>query len=429
MFRYMVFGGVAAALCGLAANWHAMAGERTPAKPAANVAETPATPATEPAARQAVVPKPLSEEVKKGVGWLVEHQLKDGGWGQGEESAQMGGGGQLKDVASVADTCMAALALIRADNTPAQGEYAGNVLRAVEFICGEIEESDKDSLYITATRGTRVQSKLGPYIDTFTAAVLLPEVKDRMPDEAGKKRVAAAIDKLMAKIQKNQQADGTWGGQGWATTIQQGMAVKGMNRAAQFGAKVDEKVRARAEKQARESFDKASGSFSAEGSAGVQLYSAGSNLGSVAESVKTNRQQKGALEEKLASPAASATEKAEARATLNRFKEAEKDLDDAQDAVIARMDDKQFIAGFGSNGGEEFLSYMNIGESLVLKGGDAWKAWDKSISENLYRVQNNDGSWSGHHCITGRTFCTSAALLVLMVDRAPQPLSDKMRQR
>ena len=70
------------------------------------------------------------------------------------------------------------------------------------------------------------------------------------------------------------------------------------------------------------------------------------------------------------------------------------------------MDDKQFIAGFGSNGGEEFLSYMNIGESLVVKGDDAWKSWDKSISENLNRVQNSDGSWSGHDCITGRTFCT-----------------------
>ena len=37
---------------------------------------------------------------------------------------------------------------------------------------------------------------------------------------------------------------------------------------------------------------------------------------------------------------------------------------------------------------------MNIGESLVVKGGDAWKSWDKSIAENLNRVQNNDGSWT-----------------------------------
>jgi len=437
MLRSMVFGGVTAAMCGLAA-WCAAADEKAPEKsatpaekPEAKATERPATPAQKREAKQApaVAPKALSEHVKKGTKWLVEHQLKKGGWGQGEESANMGGGSQMKDVPSVADTCMAALALIRAGNTPVQGEYAKNVLHAVQFVCGEIEESDMDSLYITPARGTRVQSKLGPYIDTFAAAVLLPEVKDRMPDEAGKKRVTIALDKLLAKIQKNQRPDGTWDGQGWAPTMQQGMAVKGLNRAAQSGAKVDEKVRARAEDQARRSFDKPSGKFKADGSAGVELYSAGSNLGSQSESVKTNRQKKRDLERKVASAATPRAEKDEARATLKRYKEAESDLQDAQTAVVARLDDKQFIAGFGSNGGEEFLSYMNIGESLVVKGGDTWKAWDKSISQNLNRVQNSDGSWSGHHCITGRTFCTSAALLVLMVDRSPQPITEKMRKR
>ena len=226
----------------------------------------------------AVTPKPLSENVKRGTKWLVEHQLKKGGWGQGEESAHMGGGSQMKDVPSVADTCMAALALIRAGNTPAQGEYAKNVLHAVEYVCGEIEESDKDSLYVTPTRGTRVQTKLGPYIDTFSAAVLLPEVKDQMPDEAGKKRVAAALDKLLAKIQKNQRADGTWGGQGWATTIQQSMAVKGLNQAAQNGVAIDEKVREKAESQARQSFRQALGQVLKEGSAGVEAVHAGGQL-------------------------------------------------------------------------------------------------------------------------------------------------------
>jgi hypothetical protein len=415
----MVFGGVVVAICTLAAVWLAVAEDKTPA------------PSTEKAAvkQAAVTPKPLSEHVTRGTKWLVEHQLKKGGWGQGEESAHMGGGGQMKDVPSVADTCMAALALIRAGNTPTQGEYAKNVLNGVEFVCGEIEESDKDSLFVTPTRGTRVQPKLGPYIDTFVAAVLLPEVKDKMPDDAGNKRVAAALDKLLAKIQKNQRSDGTWGGQGWATTIQQGMAVKGLNRAAQNGVAVDETTRARAEGQARQSFDKASGKFKSEGSAGVQLYTASSNLGSVSESVKTNNQKKSSLEIQLASPASTASEKADARQTLARYKSAEVDLHDAETAVIAHLDDKQFIAGFGSNGGEEFLSYMNIGESLVVKGGAPWKSWDKSISENLDRVQNGDGSWSGHHCITGRTFCTSAALLVLMVDRSPQPIAEQMKRR
>jgi hypothetical protein len=47
------------------------------------------------------------------------------------------------------------------------------------------------------------------------------------------------------------------------------------------------------------------------------------------------------------------------------------------------------------------------------------------MTQNLDRIQNGDGSWSGHHCITGRTFCTSTALLVLMADRAPVPVQAK----
>ena len=40
----------------------------------------------------AVASKPLSENVQKGLGFLVQTQLKNGGWGQGEESANMGRG-------------------------------------------------------------------------------------------------------------------------------------------------------------------------------------------------------------------------------------------------------------------------------------------------------------------------------------------------
>src|SRR5437868_6789946 len=68
----------------------------------------------------AVEPKPLSPIVKKGLDWLVEHQLPGGGWGEGEESPQMRGSGRneaLRDTPNVADTCIAALALIRSGST------------------------------------------------------------------------------------------------------------------------------------------------------------------------------------------------------------------------------------------------------------------------------------------------------------------------
>jgi hypothetical protein len=360
--------------------------------------------------------------------WLVEHQLSDGAWGQGEESANMGGGSQMKDKPSVADTCMAALALVRSGSTPAKGDYSNNILKAVNSVCQEVEKSDKDSLSVTLTKGTRVQSKLGQYIDTFTASLLLAEVQNQMPDETSKQRVAKALKKVLHKIQKNQRSDGTWAADGWAGTLSQGMAVKGLNRAAQVGQPVAQEVRERAEENARKSFDRGSGKFSPAGSAGVELYSAGSNLGAMSDSVNTNQQQEAQVRDQMQS-AATPKERDDAKAKLDRFNAAKKDLSAAQSAVIERLDDKQFIAGFGSNGGEEFLSYMNIGESLVVKGGENWLSWDKSITDNLNRIQNKDGSWTGHHCITGRTFCTSAALLVLMVDRCPVPTSAKLRQR
>jgi len=212
------------------------------------------------------------------------------------------------------------------------------------------------------------------------------------------------------------------------------MAVKGLNRASQAGKQVDEKVREKAEEYARKQFDKKSGSFSKEGSAGVSLYGAASGLGALQDSVNTNEKQAAEMEEEDKKKAPQSTpapplSKAEKELKLQRFKQAKKDLEAAQQAVIKKLDNKAFVAGFGSNGGEEFLSYMSIGESLVVKGGDDWKTWDKGITDNLNRIQNKDGCWTGHHCITGRTFCTSAALLVLMADRTPVPIAAKMKQR
>ena len=37
-------------------------------------------------ARSGVVAKPVSDTVRKGLTWLVQHQLASGGWGQGDEA-------------------------------------------------------------------------------------------------------------------------------------------------------------------------------------------------------------------------------------------------------------------------------------------------------------------------------------------------------
>jgi hypothetical protein len=82
-------------------------------------------------------------------------------------------------------------------------------------------------------------------------------------------------------------------------------------------------------------------------------------------------------------------------------------------AINGRLSDTKFVDGFGSIGGEEFFSYLNISDSLRRSGGKAWNEWYSSITEKILKLQNNDGTWSGHHCITGRVAVTSAAILNL----------------
>jgi hypothetical protein len=86
--------------------------------------------------------------------------------------------------------------------------------------------------------------------------------------------------------------------------------------------------------------------------------------------------------------------------------------------INAQLSNQTFVNGFGSMGGEEFFSYLNIGDSLRRTGGDDWNKWHSDITKKILALQNNDGTWAGHHCITGRVAVTSAAILNLRADRA-----------
>ena len=115
-------------------------------------------------------------------------------------------------------------------------------------------------------------------------------------------------------------------------------------------------------------------------------------------------------------------DKAKAAKKLVELETAEKANDEVQAGLAKNVKSEAFVAGFGNNGGEEFLSFMNISETLVLIGGKDWTDWDAKMVKGLEKAQDKDGSWQGQHCITGKTFCTAGALLVLMADRTPFPL-------
>ncbi|HMO86237.1 MAG TPA: hypothetical protein PKC18_15090, partial [Lacipirellulaceae bacterium] len=73
-----------------------------------------------------------------------------------------------------------------------------------------------------------------------------------------------------------------------------------------------------------------------------------------------------------------------------------------------RLSDEQLLAGFGNNGGEEFLSYLMTSETLLIAGAEKFHEWQDKMQGRLAKIQNADGSWGGHHCITSPVFCTAA---------------------
>ena len=107
---------------------------------------------------------------------------------------------------------------------------------------------------------------------------------------------------------------------------------------------------------------------------------------------------------------------------LEQLSRSEKDRRDNApeiDAIKAQLSDARFVTGFGSIGGEEFFSYLNIGDSLHRAGGPEWEKWNSAMKAKILQLQNQDGTWAGHHCITGRVAVTSAAVLLLLADREP----------
>ena len=337
--------------------------------------------------------------VKRGIDWLVSVQGNDGGWGQdGGETSFVRQGERLETSGNdVANTAVATLALIQAGHTPTKGKYQAAVRRDLDFVLRHVEESSQEGLGVTSIKGTQIQRKLGPYIDTFLTSTLLAEIDGEMRLAKSNERVRLALQKCVNKIENNQQADGSWNlAGGWAPILGTAMASRSLFEAKQKGLDVDGEVLARVDDYTKASAKPAAVGTGVAGGRGVGTFTAGPSDAGVAL-------YKGAqvLEQ------------------LSRTEEDRKRNAKEIAAVSGQLSNARFVRGFGSMGGEEFFSYLNISDSLHRTGGKEWQEWNPKIKTQLIRLQNEDGSWAGHHCITGRVAVTSAAILTVLVDQTP----------
>jgi len=342
----------------------------------------------------------VSAAVAKGARWLASVQGADGGWGQdgGEDSSARPGERLESSGNDVANTAVAALALLQAGS-----QYNPQVERALAFVLQQIEASPTDGLAITNRQGTQIQRKLGPCIDTFLSSMLMSQLDGRASTPALNARVRKALQKTVAKIEKHQQSDGSWNiAGGWAPVLGTSMASRSLFEAQNRGVAVDAAVLKRAE-------DYTVIALSAPPPPAAPVAAGGVSAGRMGGAASAAPVEAAGV---ALYQSAQALEQL-SRTTADRVQNAKQ-----ISAIQGQLSNAAFVGGFGSMGGEEFFSYLNISDSMKRIGGDAWSKWHADITQKILGLQNSDGTWAGHHCITGRVAMTSAAILNLTVDRA-----------
>lgn len=369
--------------------------------------------------------------IQHGLEWITKAQSQNGGWGAGSHHRQdvM----DPKAVPSPATTAIVAMALLRSGNTLKTGAYSSQLRNALSYLLEKIESSSSKSFNITDQTGTQIQVKLGANIDVILASQFLSNLLDGNieHDEQLKERVKKANNICVSKIQQAQDGNGSFAGSGWAGVLQSSFATNALEAAQGQGATVDDKALDRAREFQKGNYDSKTGSVKTEMGAGIMLYSV---TGSARASAKEARRADEAInkarqEGRLgtnALPTAQNLEiigfgKDEAMKYATAYEVYQSAKVQAQRAEV--MD------GFGSNGGEEFLSYLQTGESMIIGRDHEWKKWYDNMSGRLLTIQNDDGSWSGHHCITSPVFCTATCLLILSVNNDVNKLTELGRNK
>ena len=307
--------------------------------------------------------------VRRGIEFLKRARNRNGGFGP-EVAAR----------SDIGCTAMAGLALLGDGSTPVQGRHR-KILQGIEtFLLKKVRVMPKGN--ITAQTGTQLQNKIGSQAHTFFSLLFLSQIagEAHISDET-----LNAVSKLTRCVVGAQKSDGSWGRESWAPTLGTVMGWTSL-RSAHFAGM---KVGGSPEKTAEHLLGQMSKGMANRQGWMHQLYKNATGIRVLYAMGKENE------------PAAK-----------KAFKEVLKLIKDNNTA-------------FNQAGGEEYLAFHLITETMLQKAGTDWETWFPIVRDKIIKVQNKDGSWTGHHCITSRTFCTAAAVLVLSAPNRYLPISQQ----
>src|SRR5262249_5056759 len=181
----------------------------------------------------------------------------------------------------------------------------------------------------------------------------------------------SGLEKCVAKIEHNQTKEGSWNvGGGWAPLLGTSMASRSLYQAQQKGVVVSQDALRRADaytvKNQQESM--ARGRI-------------GGGTGGVSETAVVT-----------ATAGVALYQDAQALEQLSRTEESRKKNAKEIAEINRKLSDSKFVDGYGSIGGEEFFSYLNISEGLKRSGGKALSEGHLKITAKNLKLQKHDGT-------------------------------------
>jgi hypothetical protein len=314
------------------------------------------------------ITKDAQASIDKGTKWLLKAIRRDGGVGV--------------DIGAPPDigcTAIVGLALMSQGSSPIGGPHSQELDRILGFILRAVAQMPNSN--ITSETGTLLQRKVGDQVHTFLAALFLSQVMGECHDED---EVKAALERLTHVIATHQQKDGTWGSQSWAPML--GTVMGWISLRSSFSAGF--KVEASADKTAE----------------------------ALLKQIKEQRGQNQGWMHDLYKNVCGI------RVLYSMGREKDEIYQSAIKEVMQLV--KANDQAFQQAGGEDYIAFHFITECMMHQRNGLWEEWYPLMRDKLVRHQNADGSWTGHHCITARTFCTACSLLVLQAPKRYLAISD-----
>jgi len=307
--------------------------------------------------------------IKKGTAWLIKAINQDGGAG-----LDIGG------ESDVACTSVVGVALLSQGQTPLEGEHRRRQKRLGNFLLKRVEKMGGSGSLQNSR--SQIEGDLGPFATHFFATICLSQLMGESPNVD---RYRAAIRRLAKYVSSNQKKDGSWGNEAWAPLLATACGWVSL-RAANF--------------------------------AGISVAGSSQKAGDylIRNMPQIGREWgSGSWYHRLYGTAAGL------RVLYAQNRDNEEKAKTALEDIIALVESNN--RAFGGAGGEEYLTFHYMTEMLMQMGGPNWVRWYPNVRNKLIDVQNKDGSWTGHHCITSRTFSTACALMTLSAPNRFLPIS------